>query len=378
MIDLRGAAVFPGWIDAHGDLEAFGRALRAGLPVSGGGVSLDAEAERDSAVATAARQMLAHGWTQLHDAAGSWEDVERLRRLYAAGVLKLRVTKAIRAPGLDADSLLQLGPLGPEFDGRLWVRTIDLVLDPPEPAGQGSRGPRAGEQQSDTAAFRSILTEALRRGVQVRLHAASDSAIRLALELVRRTQRSHRLPDRDRFYRRRWRIEGPAVLDSALAFQFRVREVIPSVQPLRGVRDLALEDEVPGPLAGRLHPWRTLVDLGIPVAGGSGIPSASPSASLAYLAAVARCDSAEAGRCPAGKRTGQALGRDQALDLFTRSAAWAGFRDQQAGEIRPGRWADLTVFDRDLLDVAVADIPSARPVLTIVAGEVVHDAMSRR
>ena len=66
--------------------------------------------------------------------------------------------------------------------------------------------------------------------------------------------------------------------------------------------------------------------------------------------------------------------RDEALALFTRNAAYAAFEEDDLGTIEPGKLADFTVFDRDLMTVPEAEILEAKPLMTMVGGEVVWTA----
>jgi hypothetical protein len=84
----------------------------------------DTPEQLDSMVVIGARVSTELGWTQVQDAGTSWSEVARMRRLYGAERLKLRVYQAIRGPGESADSLLANGPILGEFGGRYTVRTI--------------------------------------------------------------------------------------------------------------------------------------------------------------------------------------------------------------------------------------------------------------
>ena len=66
--------------------------------------------------------------------------------------------------------------------------------------------------------------------------------------------------------------------------------------------------------------------------------------------------------------------REEALALFTSAAAYAAFAEDDLGTIEPGKLADFTVFDRDLMTIPEADILDAKPLLTMIGGEVVWRA----
>jgi predicted amidohydrolase YtcJ len=62
------------------------------------------------------------------------------------------------------------------------------------------------------------------------------------------------------------------------------------------------------------------------------------------------------------------------LDAFTRGSAFVNRLDHRTGTLEPGMLADLAVLDRDLFELAPAEVGGARCVLTMVEGEVVHRA----
>jgi predicted amidohydrolase YtcJ len=71
---------------------------------------------------------------------------------------------------------------------------------------------------------------------------------------------------------------------------------------------------------------------------------------------------------------GQHLTRAEALRLFTRNNPWFMRMEGKIGSIEPGKLADLTVLDRDYFTVPDIEIKKIKSVLTIVNGQVVHEA----
>lgn len=70
----------------------------------------------------------------------------------------------------------------------------------------------------------------------------------------------------------------------------------------------------------------------------------------------------------------QQITRQEALYSYTRANAWYLNREDRLGSIEPGKLADLLVLDRDYFTVSDADMRRTLPVLTVVGGEIVHDA----
>jgi hypothetical protein len=82
------------------------------------------------------------------------------------------------------------------------------------------------------------------------------------------------------------------------------------------------------------------------------------------------------GRMVGGKQVlRQTISREDALIAHTRKNAYFIFREDDLGSIEPGKLADLVVIDRDYLTVPADQIKDIRPVMTMVGGRIVHDAM---
>ena len=68
----------------------------------------------------------------------------------------------------------------------------------------------------------------------------------------------------------------------------------------------------------------------------------------------------------------QKVSRQDALRMSTIANAHLTFEEASKGSIEPGKLADLVVLDRDIMTVAEKQIESARPLLTMVGGQIVY------
>lgn len=319
------------------------------------------------------------GWVQVHDAHGSWEEVARMRRLYGQGQIALRIYKAISGPSADADSLIAIGPSVDEFDGRFTVRTIKAVMD----GALGSRGAAllapysddpstTGLVTTDTVRLQPMLEAALRAGVQVETHAIGDRGNRMLLDMYERAFAAVPTAER-RQAEPRWRNEHSQIVDPADLPRFKQLGIIASMQPSHAIGDLHF---VPARIGlertAGAYAWQTLMSQGVPVAGGSDAPVERGEPMIEFYAAVARKDIR--GFSGEGWHPEEALTRDQALRMFTYWPAFAAFEEDRRGTITAGKWADLTILDKDIMVVPEAEILTTRTLFTVINGAIAHRA----
>ena len=169
----------------------------------------------------------------------------------------------------------------------------------------------------------------------------------------------------------RWRNEHSQIVEPSDLRRFRDLGVIASMQPSHAIGDLHF---VPARIGvertAGAYAWKSLLDMGVAVAGGSDAPVELGEPLIEFYAAVARKDMQ--GRDGTGWHPEEAVSRHQALRMFTWFPAFAAFQEDSTGSIAVGKWADLTVFDKDIMTVPVAEILTAKNVMTVVGGRVVY------
>jgi hypothetical protein len=67
---------------------------------------------------------------------------------------------------------------------------------------------------------------------------------------------------------------------------------------------------------------------------------------------------------------------EQALTLYTRNGAYAGFEENSKGSLEPGKLADFIVVDRDVLTVPADELKDVKVLQTFVGGRLVYDRSS--
>jgi hypothetical protein len=71
---------------------------------------------------------------------------------------------------------------------------------------------------------------------------------------------------------------------------------------------------------------------------------------------------------------GQTISRQEVLSLYTSANGWFLREENDLGSIEVGKLADLVVLNSDYFAVPNEDLKKIRSVLTVVGGNVVHDA----
>jgi predicted amidohydrolase YtcJ len=68
----------------------------------------------------------------------------------------------------------------------------------------------------------------------------------------------------------------------------------------------------------------------------------------------------------------EAIGREDALRMYTIWAAEYVRAENRLGSLEPGKLADLVVLDRDYFSVPLEEFPKIRAILTLVGGKVAY------
>jgi hypothetical protein len=332
--------------------------------------------QREEAYRAGAEVYAAYGWTGLHNMSADPADIAMIESLAASGAIPIRVYNVVEPHGLDA-----IAASGPReaANGRVITRAVKLYAD----GALGSRGAALlapYSDQPDTSGLllmsadkaAALLDKAAAGGVQVSTHAIGDRGNRLVLDWYEAAFAAH-----DPAWRTlpslRWRIEHAQIVDPADIPRFAALGVIASMQPSHAIGDLFFAPARLGP--GRLsgaYAWRSLLDSGAVIAGGSDAPVERGDPAIEFYAAVARksLDGYSNDNWHAEER----VSRQEALKMFTAAPAYASFQEKTHGAIEPGNQADFSVFSIDLMSAPELEILKAKAVMTIVGGKIVYRA----
>jgi hypothetical protein len=318
---------------------------------------------------------LSYGITEVHDMGSTWPIVDVWKEMYKNDALKLRLYTYIRGPGEDADKLLKEGPQIGLFDHRFTVRGIKITAD----GALGSRGAALLEPYSDAETSGLLIyndeqiyptiKRALESGIQMAVHAIGDRANRTVLDLFERAMKEVP-PEKQSPMPPRFRIEHAQIVHWDDLPRFAKLGVIPSMQPSHAIGDLhfavrrlGMERMTEG------YAWRTFIDSGCIIPGGSDAPVEEGNPMIEFYAAVVRKDTT--GFSAAGWHPELKMTREEALKSLTIWGAQAAFEEEMKGSITPGKLADLVVLDRDLMTAPEERLFDIKVLMTVVGGEVV-------
>jgi len=320
-------------------------------------------------LALAAAECARLGLAGVHDAGVTAEDLRAYRELLAEGRLPVRIYAMIAGDGPLWRQFLQRGP---ETGPWLTVRAIKLYAD----GALGSRGAAMWQPYSDDKGNTGLLItpreeieriarQAAARGFQVCTHAIGDRANRVVLDAYAAVLGG---PNDKRF-----RIEHAQVVSLPDFRLFKEFSVIPAIQATHATSDMRWAEARLGPdrVAGA-YAWKRFLQLGIPVANGSDFPVEEPDPLPGFYASVTRQD--REGRPPGGWMPDQKMTREEALESWTISAAYAAFEEKVRGTLEPGKYADFVVLDRDIMTVPDAEILRTKLKMHFIDGRPVYQS----
>ena len=329
-------------------------------------------AQLDEALAKSQEILLGVGVTGVGSMSTSLADWQAFRRAGEAGRLNVRLMAYITAAqAAEAD----MRPTGWLYGDRLRAVGVKLFAD----GALGSRGawlkqPYADKPDSRGLQFHpdaemlALADQAASRGFQIATHAIGDAANAQIISVYEQLSKKY---GRDR----RWRIEHFQIADPADIPRLAPAGIIASMQPTHQTSDRLMAEARLGPnrLAGA-YAWQSVLKSGARLAFGTDFPVESPNPFPGLSAAVSRQDLN--GQPPGGWIPSERLTFEQALQAYTRGAAYAGFAEDKIGALEPGKYADFIIIDRDPTKVDAQSLAKTQVLETWVAGKKVFSRAS--
>ena len=334
--------------------------------------------DRAAAVKAAIAEVHRAGITSVQSVGGRPEDLDLLDELRQRGELTVRVYQALSGSGEmkegDVEALerirdrfadgpvLKAGAVKLVADGVVETHTAALL----EPY---TNQPTKGDPMISADALQRVVALLDRRGWQVMTHAIGDRAIRMTLDAYERAVTENAAPPRGR----RHRVEHIETIDPADVPRFARLNVIASMQPFHSSPPsdadpwfINLGDD----RATRGWMFGSILRARGPLAFGSDWPVVTLDPLVGLFTALTRTrldGTPEGGWVPEERLT-----LVQAVDAYTRSAAWASFDELRKGTLERDRLADLVILSKDIFALPPARLLDAHVVVTIADGKVVY------
>jgi predicted amidohydrolase YtcJ len=254
-------------------------------------------------------------------------------------------------------------------NGFLTVNGVKRSID----GALGSRGAWLLEPYSDvstTSGLNTVTVEemkemaefCIKNNFQFAAHAIGDKANRFTLDIFEEAFKNN--SDKTDL---RWRVEHAQHLNLEDIPRFASLKVIPAMQAVHCISD---GPWVPVRIGDKrsedgAYVWKKLMESGSMIANGTDVPVELIDPFNNYFATVTRMMNNGKEFYPSQK-----LSRLEAIKSYTINNAFAIFKERELGTLKPGKWADLTVFSQNLLSVKDDEIKKTTIAYTFVGGKI--------
>ncbi|MEG2454784.1 MAG: amidohydrolase [Oscillospiraceae bacterium] len=327
------------------------------------------------AILLAQDQLFSYGFTSAMDAGATVGQLENYKTLYTDGSLKLRLYPLVMlggTTGAEAEYVKNNKPTEMLYNNHMAVKAVKIIGD----GSLGSRSSAMLEDYSDradwTGSYRftdkecyDVMKLAYDAGYQIGYHAIGDGANDQAINTYEKIMKENPRED-PRLRIEHFQIVTPADIDRAIKLG-----ILPAMQFTHATSDMLMaEDRVGAERMKGAYAWRTVIDKGSIIVGGSDAPVELVNPYHGLYAGVTRM--AKDGSPDGGWYPNQKVTREEALKSFTLWAAYGQFEEKLKGSLEVGKLADFVVIDRDYMTCPEVDIKDIQALTTVSGGEVVY------
>ncbi len=351
----------------------------------------------EDAIELASDTCARYGITEVQDAGITRSTLAAYKILADQGKLKIRIYAMYDGNDTTLPAVLKAGRII-DYKKFLTMRSVRVDMD----GGLGRGRAAMVRQYSDAPGvygetlmgekdLENLTIASLSSGFQVCTEAHGDRANDVVLDAYERALRVAGASDP------RLRIEGADVLLTSDIPRLNKLGVIPSMQPARLATEMYwLESRLGPERVKNAFAWRSLINDGSIIIGGSDFPNESPDPRIGIFTAVTRRGlnglphsfsdarkyfqltgdaEQDSSDFNGGFFPEQRMTIAQALKSFTVWPAYGAFQGKEKGSITVGKCADFTVFSRNMTKIPTEEIPYDKILATIVAGRIVYKAV---
>ncbi len=323
-----------------------------------------------SAIEKAEELCIKNGITSFQDAGSTFDEISKFKKLAESGKLDIRLWAMARHNSTElkeqisdakviqaGDGFFTCNAIKSEIDGALGAFGAWLLRPYDDKPGF------IGQNTTDIYEVKKIADIALQENMQFCVHAIGDRANRVVLDIFEGVLAKDSTKND-----RRWRIEHAQHLDTTDIPRFKKNNIIASMQGIHCTSDAPFVVKRLGNDRAKYgaYAWRSLINMGVPIANGTDAPVEDVSAIKSFYASVTR-------KIPATGETffpEQKMTRHEALHSYTLGNAYAAFEEDFKGSLTPGKVADIIILDRSLLRCNDDDILNTQVLYTIINGKI--------
>ena len=311
------------------------------------------------------------GITNIHDAWQNAQNIEVIQSLINKNDFPIRCYGMLASN--DLDLLERFFSIGIYTNKNYTIRSVKAFID----GALGSRGAALFEPYSDDhnncgliliskEEFKELSQKCKNAGFQLCTHAIGDKGNSMVLDIYSETIKN--IPNH------RWRIEHAQMVNDNDIPRFFKNGIVPSMQPSHCTSDMRwMKDRIGNHRIHKISRWKSFIDSGCKIPGGSDCPIEEGNPLFEYYAAVTRQD--HRGYPENGWQTQECISRMDALKMLTTWGAYGEFSENHRGQIKIGYDADLTVLSNNLLKCDDKKILNTEILMTIVAGKILKNIL---
>ena len=252
------------------------------------------------------------------------------------------------------------------------IRSVKAFID----GALGSRGAALLKPYSDDThncglilishkEFNALAKRCAKSNFQLNTHAIGDRGNQIVID----TYSSNTID-----LNHRWRIEHAQMVTSKDIDKMIKHNIIPSMQPSHCTSDMKwLPERIGQHRLHRISRWKTFIDKGAKIAGGSDCPIEDGNPLFEFYAAITRQD--HEGFPNNGFQNQELVTPIEALKMLTTWGANAEFQENSKGIIKSGYKADLTILSDDITKINPTKILKTKVLGTVVGGEFVFNRL---
>lgn len=277
-----------------------------------------------------------------------YKDYDTMLDLWRDDLLSMRVRIAL----MNSDETVGEGSGNSGVEQRLRNNFMGLGDDMFKMSGLGENN----VQNSRGEAFVNMTKLAAQAGWSLEQHSSQPAENRAHIDAFEAANEVASIEDL------RWTLTHVQQITPEIAQRLKDLGAGVTVQVHRYLNRGNIENGQGGP------PLRMLLDMGVPVGGGTDSTNAQPMnpwISIYYMVSGRNVGGFEVNQ-------GQQVSRMEALRIYTMGSAWVTKDDDKFGSLEVGKLADLVVLNEDYLSVPEGEIRDLKSVLTLLNGEAVY------